>query len=182
MDMERESVHALQCAFNGQERESSDGEDFDHLMARRSARGRHCHHQVRVRLHHCFEGSRQQTSRLQHNGMAMGVGQLLPDGVCTSSPKIVLVTKSSVEEASSDEHATAQGRSVVEDKSRVKRCGNWSDASLRHAIDVITDCALKLKITSRIFEVPATSLHDHLYGKTRTKQRGNDLVLRLDEE
>ena len=44
------------------------------------------------------------------------------------------------------------------------------------------DWGVKLKIASRIFGVPATSLHDHLYGKTLTRQRGNAPVLRADEE
>ena len=49
-------------------------------------------------------------------------------------------------------------------------------------MDVVTDQDLKLKTSSRIFGVPATSLHDHLYGKTLTRQRGNAPVLRADEE
>ena len=44
------------------------------------------------------------------------------------------------------------------------------------------DQGLKLKTTSQIFGVPTTSLCDHLYDKTLTRQRGNALVLRADEE
>ena len=45
-------------------------------------------------------------------------------------------------------------------------------------MDVVTDWGLKLKTTSRIFRVLATSLRDHLL----TRQRGNAPVFRVDEE
>ena len=64
----------------------------------------------------------------------------------------------------------------------MKRYENWSDANLKQAMDAVTDQGVKLKTTSQIFGVPTTSLHDHLYGKTLTKQRGNAPVLRADEE
>ena len=65
---------------------------------------------------------------------------------------------------------------------RLKRSGNWSDASLKQAMDAVTNRGVKLKTTSRIFGVPATFLRDHLYGKTLTRQRGKAPVLKADEE
>ena len=49
-------------------------------------------------------------------------------------------------------------------------------------MDAVTDRGMKLKTTSRIFGVPATSLRDHLYGKTVSRQRGKAPVLKADEE
>ena len=49
-------------------------------------------------------------------------------------------------------------------------------------MDVVTDRGVKVKTASRIFGVPATSLHDHLYGKTVSRQRGKAPVLKPDEE
>ena len=49
-------------------------------------------------------------------------------------------------------------------------------------MDVVTDRGVKLKTVLRIFGIPTTSLHDHLYGETLTRQRSNALVLRADEE
>ena len=49
-------------------------------------------------------------------------------------------------------------------------------------MDAVTNRGLKLKTSSRIFGVPTTSLYDHLYGKTCTRQRDNAPVLRRDDE
>ena len=49
-------------------------------------------------------------------------------------------------------------------------------------MDAVTDQGVKVKTASRIFGIPATSLHDHLYGKTLTRQRDNAPVLTAEEE
>ena len=74
------------------------------------------------------------------------------------------------------------GSAACTERRRCLRCGNWSDASLKRAMDAVTDRGVKLKTASRIFGVPATSLCDHLYGKTISRQRGKAPVLKVDEE
>ena len=44
---------------------------------------------------------------------------------------MVPTTKSTDEEESANEKATSQVQSAVEDKTRMKRCNNWSNASLQ---------------------------------------------------
>ena len=81
------------------------------------------------------------------------------------------------------DHTRLHNRSVVcIESQRLKRSENWSDASLKQAMDAVTDRGVKLKIALRIFGVPATLLRDHLYGKTLTGQRGKAIVLKADEE
>ena len=65
---------------------------------------------------------------------------------------------------------------------RRRRTGNWADAVLSNALDAITDNGMKVNAASRKFGIPASFLRDHLLGKTRSRQRGNFQVLKLDEE
>ena len=46
----------------------------------------------------------------------------------------------------------------------------------------ITNDGMKVNAASRKFGIPASSLRDHLLGKTRSRQRGNSLALKPDEE
>ena len=41
---------------------------------------------------------------------------------------------------------------------------------------------MKVNAASRKFGIPASSLRDHLLGKTRSRQRGNSPALKPDEE
>ena len=41
---------------------------------------------------------------------------------------------------------------------------------------------MKIRVASRLFGIPTTSIRDHLYGKTRTKQRGAKPTLKAHEE
>ena len=50
------------------------------------------------------------------------------------------------------------------------------------AMDVVTDHGMKVKAVARAFNIPASSLRDHLYGKTTSRQRGNLPTLKPDEE
>ena len=65
---------------------------------------------------------------------------------------------------------------------RRRRIGNWTDDVLSNAFNAITDDGMKVNAASRKFGIPASSLRDHLLGKTRSRQRGNSLVLKPDEE
>ena len=62
-----------------------------------------------------------------------------------------------------DDHNRPHDRSAAcIESQRLKLCGNWFDASLKHAMDAVTDQGVELKTTLRIFGVPTTSLRDHL--------------------
>ena len=63
-----------------------------------------------------------------------------------------------------------------------QRSGNWTDATLQKAMDVVTDHGMKVKAAARAFDIPASSLRDHLYGKTTSRQRDNLPTLKPDEE
>ena len=60
--------------------------------------------------------------------------------------------------------------------------GNWSNDSLQAAMDAVTDDGMSLRQASRVFGVPSTSIRDHLYGKTRGRQRGIPPTLNSHEE
>ena len=49
-------------------------------------------------------------------------------------------------------------------------------------MNAVTDQRMKVKAALRTFKIPATSLRNHLYGKTTTRQRGNHPTLKPDEE
>ena len=60
--------------------------------------------------------------------------------------------------------------------------GNWTNDSLQAAMDAVTDDGMSLKQADRVFGVPSTSIRDHLYGKTRGRQRGIPPTLNSHEE
>ena len=41
---------------------------------------------------------------------------------------------------------------------------------------------MEIRVASRVFGIPATSIRNHLYGKTRTRQRGAKPTLKAHEE
>ena len=53
-----------------------------------------------------------------------------------------------------------------------RRSGNWMDTTLQKAMDVVIDHDMKKNAVVRAFDILATSLRDHLYGKTISRQRG----------
>ena len=63
-----------------------------------------------------------------------------------------------------------------------KRTGNWIDTDLEQAMNSITDDAMSLRQASRVYGIPTSSLRDHLFGKTRSRQKGIKLVLAPHEE
>jgi hypothetical protein len=64
----------------------------------------------------------------------------------------------------------------------VKKTGNWTDATLKQAMDAITDQGMKVRAAARTFGIPTTSLRDHLYGKVMGRKRGTKTVLSHEEE
>ena len=60
--------------------------------------------------------------------------------------------------------------------------GNWSDESLRNAMNAVADNGMPLRQVDRLFGVPTTSLRDHLYGKNRGRHKGIKPTLKSHEE
>ena len=63
-----------------------------------------------------------------------------------------------------------------------QRTRPWTDETLHAAMDKITDEGMKLKVATKIFGIPSSSLRDHLYGKTTCRQRGTKSTLKRQEE
>ena len=60
--------------------------------------------------------------------------------------------------------------------------GSWSNESLKNAMNVVTNNGMPLREATRVFEVPTTSMTNHLYGKTRGSHRGIKSTLKSHEE
>ena len=54
---------------------------------------------------------------------------------------------------------------------KVMKRGAWSDESLQHALDAITDEGMRLRQASKVLGNPTSLLKDHLYSRTTTRQR-----------
>jgi transposase-like protein len=67
-------------------------------------------------------------------------------------------------------------------KQTLKKNGNWTTATLQQAMHTITDHGMKVRTASRSFGIPATTLRNHLYGRSLSRQRGQQSVLKEDEE
>jgi hypothetical protein len=65
---------------------------------------------------------------------------------------------------------------------RLKKNGNWTTAALEQAMDAITDQGMKVRVASRHFGIPQTSLRNHLYGRVISRKRGSQSVLKKEEE
>ena len=52
---------------------------------------------------------------------------------------------------------------------KIRRSGNWTNAALQKAMDAVTDHGMKVKAAARAFDIPPSSLRDHLYGKTTSR-------------
>ena len=63
-----------------------------------------------------------------------------------------------------------------------KKNGNWTDAQLEQALSGITDDGLKIREAARVYNIPATSLRNHLWGTTSGRHRGICPTLKEDEE
>ena len=76
-----------------------------------------------------------------------------------------------------DESQNAAGDAV-----KMQKNGNRLNESLESTMNAMTNEEMKLKAASRKFGILASSLRDHLYGKTIMRQRGNPSTLKLEEE
>jgi hypothetical protein len=66
-------------------------------------------------------------------------------------------------------------------KQQLKRNGNWSTESLKAAIRAVEE-GCKIREVARHFDIPASSLADHVHGRTLTRKRGRGGVLTDVEE
>lgn len=64
---------------------------------------------------------------------------------------------------------------------RRRRTGLWTDGQLQAAIAAI-DSGAKLKAVARDYSIPASSLRDHIYGKTLKRKKGRQGVLSVEED
>jgi hypothetical protein len=62
-----------------------------------------------------------------------------------------------------------------------KKTGNWSDAALQAALRAV-DAGGKVRAVARYFDIPHSSLSDHVHGKTLTRKKGRAGVLTVQEE
>jgi hypothetical protein len=65
--------------------------------------------------------------------------------------------------------------------SLLKKNGNWSTPALKAALRVV-DAGCKVREVAKYFDIPASSLSDHVYDKTLGRKRGRPGVLTTDEE
>ena len=70
----------------------------------------------------------------------------------------------------------------VQNTKKGLKIGAWSDESLEKALNTITDEGMKLKVASTVFGIPSSSVRDHVYGKTTSRQRGTQPTLKAHEE
>jgi hypothetical protein len=71
---------------------------------------------------------------------------------------------------------------------RINRCnpliirGKWTNETLEEAIDVVENGITSLKKVKRHWNIPLTSLSNHLYGNTRSKKLGLTSMLIVKED
>ena len=56
-----------------------------------------------------------------------------------------------------------------------QKTSSWTDLSLQQTLDKITNECMKLKVASKVFGIPSSSLRDHLYGRTTSKTERNQI-------
>ena len=66
----------------------------------------------------------------------------------------------------------------------LEKTGSWTNKTLQQAMDKITDEGMKLNVAAkvRLFGIPSSSLRDHLYGRTTSRQRGTKPTLKAQKE
>jgi hypothetical protein len=74
-----------------------------------------------------------------------------------------------------------EGRGWGMSEEGVSRGTSWSNAALREAIEAVED-GIPIRTAGRVYGIPATSLRDHLFGRTLTQKRGRQGVLTVQEE
>jgi hypothetical protein len=60
--------------------------------------------------------------------------------------------------------------------------GKWTSEQLEEVMDEVENGTISLRRASRRWNIPLTSLSNHLYGKTRTRKLGPIGILTLEED
>ena len=160
----------MSCCVDGTSpaSESRSSSDFDTAMhyRRQCRREGRRHRPAQVHIHHRRgEGLRalhgedhregvQTRSRRLRRSPSVGVGDTLAPSVNVAAP---------------GRGAEVSSAAVCVASTR-RRTGNWTDAALYDVLDAVTDYGMKVNATSKKFGIPASSLRDHLLGKTRSRQ------------
>jgi hypothetical protein len=80
------------------------------------------------------------------------------------------------------------GQKPTRKKKKGNRCnplitrGKWTSEALKEAMDAIENGTTSLRKASRHWNIPLTSLSNHLYGKTRFKKHGPKGLLAIEED
>ena len=67
-------------------------------------------------------------------------------------------------------------------RSERKKTGTWTDAALENALNSITNDGMTIRQASKLYGIPTSSIRDHLYGRTTSRQKGMRPVLTPHEE
>ena len=71
---------------------------------------------------------------------------------------------------------TYSGDQVDRKNIHTKKIGTWTDLSLENALNSITDDGMSIREVSKLYGIPTSSIKDHLYGRTTSRQKGIRLV------
>ena len=74
------------------------------------------------------------------------------------------------------------GRAQSSRNTHKKRTCNWTDSALEQAMNSITDDGMSLRQASRVYGISTSSIRDHLFGKTTSRQKVIKTVLAPHEE
>jgi len=80
------------------------------------------------------------------------------------------------------------GQKLARKQRRINKCdflitrGKWTNEALEEAMDAIENGTTSLKKVSRHWNIPFTSLSDHLYGKIRSKKPRLACMLTVEED
>ena len=65
---------------------------------------------------------------------------------------------------------------------QTKKTRSWTDLALENALNSITDDGMSIREASKLYGIPNSSIRDHLYGRTTSRQKGIRPVLTCHEE
>ena len=75
-----------------------------------------------------------------------------------------------------------QGQSKQLEGRRQKNTSAWTDRFLENALNSITNDGMSFREASKVYGIPTTSIRDHLYGRTTSRQKDIRPVLAAYEE
>ena len=79
------------------------------------------------------------------------------------------------------QHQGTRKQNNIRGLKTLKICA-WSDESLENPLNAIIDEGMSLREASRVIGIPSSSIRDHLYGRTISRQRSTKPTLKAHEE